>query len=116
MKKIEVGKSYKTRKGRQVRIYAVDGAGDTAIHGAVWSDLGTWRSTSWYADGSYLECVSHDWDIVIPPLKYEGVARIYYFEGGNPKIYVPIEFAGFAVKFTLEVLDEKSFERLPSEN
>ena len=66
MRKVEVGKSYKTRNGREVRIYAVDGAGDTAIHGAVWSNLGTWRSTSWYADGSYLECVSHDWDIVIP--------------------------------------------------
>ena len=66
MKKLEVGKSYNTRDGRQVRIYAVDGAGDEAIHGAVWSNLGTWRSTTWCADGSYFEYGSHDWDIVIP--------------------------------------------------
>ena len=105
MTKIEVGKSYKTRNGRQVRIYAVDGAGGTAIHGAVWSNLGTWRSTSWYADGSYLECVSHDWDIVIKPLSFEGVDKVQSF-GGHSILFVPDEFAGLEVKFTLEVLDE----------
>ena len=36
--------------------------------------------------------------------------------GGHSIIFVPDEFAGLEVKFTLEVLDEKSFERLPSEN
>ena len=75
MRKVEVGKTYKTRNGRQVRIYAVDGAGDEAIHGAVWSKLGTlgtWRSTTWCADGSYLKCGSHDWDIVIPRNETEG--------------------------------------------
>jgi len=35
MKNIEVGKTYKTRNGREVRIYALDGIGLQAIHGAI---------------------------------------------------------------------------------
>jgi len=108
MKKLEVGKTYNIRDGRQARIYSVDGAGDEAIHGAVWSKLGTlgtWRSTAWCADGSYLECGSHDWDIVIKPLSFEGVDKVQSF-GGHSILFVPDEFAGLEVKFTLEVLDE----------
>ena len=107
MTKIEVGKSYNIRDGRQVRIYAVDGAGGTAIHGAVWSNLGTlgtWRSTTWYADGSYLECGSHDWDIVIKPLSLEGVDKVQSF-GGCSVLFVPDEFARKEVKYTLEVME-----------
>ena len=107
MKKIEVGKSYKTRNGRQVRIYAIDGGGKHSIHGARSNGRGEWLYMTWCPDGSFIEGTDSDCDIAIKPLKYEGVARIdSYFEGGNPKIYVPIEFEGLAVKFTLEVLDE----------
>jgi len=103
MKKIEVGKTYKTRDGREVRIYAVDGLRADAIHGAIFEGTIGWYSYSWDSDGSYLGCEPSDCDIVIPPLKYEGVARIdSYFEGGNPKIYVPIEFAGLEVEYTLK--------------
>ena len=35
MKKIEVGKSYKTRNGRQVRIYAIDGSGGKPVHASI---------------------------------------------------------------------------------
>ena len=108
MKKIEVGKSYKTRNGRQVRIYAIDGSGGQPVHGAILSE-GEWSCQTWDVQGQFLEGETSILDVIIPPLKYEGVARIdSYFEGCNPKIYVPIEFAGLEVKFTLEVLDEKS--------
>jgi len=103
MKKIEVGKAYKTRDGREVRIYAVDGLGADAIHGALLAGERYWIPYSWDSDGSFLGSEPCDADIVIPPLKYEGVARIdSYFEGGNPKIYVPIEFAGLEVEYTLK--------------
>ena len=103
MKKIEVGKSYKTRDGSTVRIYAVDGIRDRAIHGAVFDKMGAWLSTTWPADGSYLQRHSHDWDIVTPPLKYEGEATVMGFgDGINSTIFVPSEFEGLKVKFTLE--------------
>jgi hypothetical protein len=35
MTKIELGKTYRTRDGREVKIYAVDGGGEFPIHGGV---------------------------------------------------------------------------------
>ena len=38
---IDKSKTYRTRDGREVRIYATDGVGDQAIHGAVLTDGST---------------------------------------------------------------------------
>ena len=37
---ISKDKQYKTRDGREVRVYATDGAGEFPIHGAVLNDDG----------------------------------------------------------------------------
>lgn len=50
--KIEVGKFYKTRDGRKVRIYAVDGADNGRIHGATLQKDG-WYTCEWYKYGRY---------------------------------------------------------------
>lgn len=50
--KIEMGKTYKTRDGREVRIYAVDGGGLYPVHGAVLHD-GEWNPESWSVDGRW---------------------------------------------------------------
>jgi len=50
---IELGKKYKTRDGREVRIYAVDGGGRFPVHGAVKLDDGAWRQEEWTLTGSY---------------------------------------------------------------
>lgn len=47
---IELGKQYRTRDGRDVRIYAVDGAGVHPIHGAIKMD-GGWGYCLWAASG-----------------------------------------------------------------
>lgn len=49
MSKIEMGKTYRTRDGREVRIYAV---GDFGVHGAVLED-GGWQVCGWHADGGW---------------------------------------------------------------
>ena len=45
---IDIHKNYRTRDGREVRIYATDGAGDYPVHGAVHLSKGwgfkLWRS------------------------------------------------------------------------
>src|ERR1700761_2791277 len=52
--KIEVGKQYKTRNGKRVRIYATDtGSEEQMIHGAWEYAPGLWFSAGWYEDGSY---------------------------------------------------------------
>ena len=103
MKKIEAGKIYRTQNGGTVKIYAVGMGRVYPIHGAILEKDDSWIPSAWREDGSSGIYSNNAFDIVIPPLKYEGVTTIdSYFEGGNPKIYVPIEFAGLKVKFTLE--------------
>jgi len=110
MTKIEVGKSYKTRNGKQVRIYAIDGSGGQPVHGAISSE-GEWSCYTWDVQGQFLEGETCLLDVIIPPLKYEGVTRIKVAEhcrSTRAEFFVPYEFEGKEVKFTLEVLDEKS--------
>ena len=50
---IDPKKQYRTRDGREVRIYAVDGKGPSSVvHGAVNAGDG-WVPLSWHADGRY---------------------------------------------------------------
>ena len=51
--KIEPNKFYKTRCGLKARIYAVDGAGTSFVHGAVFYLDSGWYPQSWQDDGSY---------------------------------------------------------------
>ena len=50
---IDPNKTYKTRDGREVRIYAVDGDAEGAIHGAILEKYG-WRICSWTDTGKWL--------------------------------------------------------------
>lgn len=52
--KIEVGKYYKDRIGRKVRIYAIVENGDYPIHGAVF-DNNTWISRGFVLNGKYFK-------------------------------------------------------------
>jgi len=51
---ISMDKKYRTRDGREVRIYAVDGGCEYPVHGAYKNDDGTWCPDSWNGDGRYL--------------------------------------------------------------
>lgn len=62
--KIEVGKFYKTRDGRKVRIYSTDSGGRYPIHGAVRFDKG-WSMNTWQENGSeVLGTREYDDDII----------------------------------------------------
>jgi hypothetical protein len=47
---IDINKTYRTRDGRGVRIYAVDGGGMHPVHGSIKTSDG-WRSFTWPSDG-----------------------------------------------------------------
>ena len=47
---IDINKKYRTRDGREVRIYATDGTDNQNIHGAV-KDHDGWTLAAWYSDG-----------------------------------------------------------------
>lgn len=50
---IDITKSYRTRDGREVRIYAVDGDDDYPIHGARQDAPSKWISTCWAVNGFF---------------------------------------------------------------
>lgn len=55
---IDPSKEYRTRDGREVRIYAVDGYGGCPIHGAIYEADG-WHKASWRSDGRW--CVTGEY-------------------------------------------------------
>ena len=56
--KIEMGKKYKTRDDREVRIYAVDGFGTYCVHGAYFEkddyNIFGWIDDSWTINGEVI--------------------------------------------------------------
>lgn len=61
---IDINKKYRTRDGREVRIYATDGRGGTAIHGAIKISSGDWMQESWWSSGQLLTSLQSDSDLI----------------------------------------------------
>ena len=61
---ISKDKTYRTRDGREVRIYALPDVGDCIhVHGAIKKDIG-WDVCSWRWDGRRLQCEMHKDDLI----------------------------------------------------
>jgi hypothetical protein len=58
---IELDKQYKTRGGRDVRIYAVDGGGGYPVHGSYNIGAG-WQTAAWTTEGFFANV--HELDLV----------------------------------------------------
>lgn len=50
---IDITKKYRTRDGREVRIYATDGADPYPVHGAIKNSDGEWCGSAWRVNGDY---------------------------------------------------------------
>lgn len=76
---IDITKKYRTRDGRDVRIYATDGGGKDHIHGAVKNECGSWVAEQWYGGGKYAHCGVHMKDLieVKPRIKREVWVNVY---------------------------------------
>ena len=76
---IDITKKYRTRNGREVRIYATDAGKNYPIHGAYYND-GRWLVCSWRADGLLVaksETSDHDLIEVKPRIKREFWVNMY---------------------------------------
>lgn len=62
-KKIEMGKKYRTRGGKEVRIYAVDAGGEYPVHGAVWNG-DNWDNYSFSSTGEFITGEDNEDDLV----------------------------------------------------
>jgi len=59
---ISMDKTYRTRDGREVRIYATDGGGMHPVHGSIKMNYG-WRSCTWLFDGR-ITCADSCGDLI----------------------------------------------------
>ena len=61
---IDMLKQYRTRDGREVRIYATDGGENkNGVHGAIKWDWG-WGHAVWYPNGGYLSGLGDPRDLI----------------------------------------------------
>jgi hypothetical protein len=61
---IDKNKTYRTRDGREVRIYATDGQSQFPIHGAI-NINGEWLMHLWNANGGYkIDHREHSFDLI----------------------------------------------------
>ena len=61
---IDINKTYRTRDGREVRIYATDGGEGTLVHGAIKTTDGKWDVRSWDCVGRRMMCEEHAQDLI----------------------------------------------------
>jgi hypothetical protein len=98
---IDKNKQYKTRDGREVRIYATDGGGIYPVHGAIKNESG-WYLAQWYSDGRHIRSNESPSDLieVKPRIKIERWIVVY--ENGEVNTLktppVPADYGRFAVK------------------
>jgi hypothetical protein len=78
---IELGKNYRTRDGREVRVYSTDN--DTSIlsvHGAYWTGL-LWNICEWLKTGSHFADSQLDLIECRPRIKREVWVNVYRLPG-----------------------------------
>jgi len=61
---IDKNRIYRTRDGREVRIYATDGSGEWTVHGAIQGKKGQWYPHIWLSNGAHLSYCDHDNDLI----------------------------------------------------
>lgn len=87
---IDINKRYRTRDGREVRIYAVDGGGGMPVHGAVLARSGEWLTERWSAGGEWSpqDCAATPYDLieVKPRIHREVWVNVYPDKMGAPNV------------------------------
>ena len=77
---IDKNKQYRTRDGREVRIYAVDGCNGHRVHGAIYEGKASgWVHRAWFPDGRMHGAHTGDADLieVKPRIKREVWVNVY---------------------------------------
>jgi len=77
---IDINKKYRTRDGREVRIYATDGAQcGTCVHGAVFNNE-WWGSVTWNSNGSAHSWREDDLDLIEVRPRHKRTVWLHVFK------------------------------------
>jgi hypothetical protein len=81
---IDINKQYRTRDGREVRIYATDGGGPQPVHGAI-SGLNFWSTANWSKNGSYTVVYGqeHDNDLIEVRPRHKRTVWLHVFKNST---------------------------------
>jgi hypothetical protein len=90
---IDINKQYKTREGKEVRIYSVDTSNINEVHGAVLRE-GGWYIEIWNIEGDYLNSgSSSNYDLVEVKPTTKITQWLNIFHGGRIGIHPTRETA-----------------------
>lgn len=85
---ISKDKEYVTRNGREVRIYATDGADPFPVHGAIEYPEGFFHS-KWLASGKFHKDIKHENDLLEKPKTHE--VTVYFHRIRSTGYIVPTD-------------------------
>lgn len=85
---IDINKTYRTRDGHEVRIYATDGEHGELVHGAAKHKENGWQSWIWFADGNFLDGEENRLDLIEVRPRHKLTVWLtvwsdYYIEASN---------------------------------
>jgi len=89
---IDKNKVYKTRDGREVRIYATDGGGYWPIHGAIQLSCSGWMPASWDNDGNAFNLGARDGLIEVRP-RHKRTVWVNVYGDSKPALHLSRELA-----------------------
>ena len=96
---IDINKKYRTRDGREVRIYAMDGGGGYPVHGTIFSKELGWMLATWSVDGCALNDINHLADLVEVKPRIQRTAWVNVFPNATTMFLHRLDadaYAGFA--------------------
>jgi len=88
---IDKNKVYKTRDGREVRIYATDGA-NGKIHGGMLDKEG-WEHRTWTGAGRIMLCEEHPYDLIEVRPRHKRTVWVNVYGDSKPALHLSRELA-----------------------
>jgi hypothetical protein len=80
---IDKSKTYRTRDGREVRIYATDGDRHAPIHGAISHPDGSWTMLSWLEDGGWCKDHETNFDLIEVRPRHKRTVWLHVFKNST---------------------------------
>jgi hypothetical protein len=106
---ISKDKKYRTRDGREVRIYATDGKYPFTVQGAVKTEHGEWEQVSWTNMGNFMLVEGCGNDLIEVKPRIKRTVWLHVFYNGEvvstsepPEHYITTRFACVKVEIDCE--------------